>query len=155
MLLPEKNMIKNRKYIILLLIKIIIILICFLLINRFLFGFCIVKNNNYKNINISPHDFLIYFKFNNNYQNNDIVFYNDKIYRVIGTAGQIITKKGEKIFIDSDEVDNVSYIFKYPYTISKDELFLIGNQVDSRINGCINKNNISGKLIFKIQIRDF
>lgn len=148
-------MIKNRRNIIFLIIKIIIIIICFFLINKYLFGIYIVSNNNYKSINISPHDFLIYYKFNNTYQNNDIVFYGDKIYRVIGTYGQVIRKKGEKIFIDSDIVDNVSYDFNYPYTINKDELFLIGYQDDSKTNGCINTKNISGKLLFKMQVRDF
>lgn len=148
-------MIKNKKNILFLLIKIVSIIICFFLINKYLFDFYIVKTNNYKSINISPHDFLIYYKFNNDYHNNDIVFYKNKLYRVIGTYGQVIKKKGEKVFIDSDIVENVSYDFNYPYTISKNELFIIGYKEDSRTNGCINTNNINGKLIFRMQIRDF
>ena len=145
---------KNRN-LIFLLIKIILITILLFIVYKYIFGFYIVKNNNYKSININPHDFLIYYKREKEYQNNDIVFYNNSIYRVIGTNGQVIKKLGNKIMIDNNIIEEVTFEFDYPYTISKDEVFLFNDKEDSRSFGCININSIKGKLVFRIQIRDF
>ena len=137
-------------------IKIFVLFLFIFLINYFIFGFYIVNSINYKSINIYPHDFLIYYKLEKNYNNNDIVFYNNKIYRVIGTYGQVINKKGNKILIDNEIIDGeIKYEYKYPYIIKKHELFLKSDIDDSKLFGCISSNKIDGKLIFRIQIRDF
>ena len=146
----------NKKSIIFLLIKIILIALIIFLTTKYVFGFNIVKSNKYKSININPHDFLIYYKLEKDYQNNDIVFYKNQIYRVVGTNGQTIIKKGNKVFIDNDiYFDDVKYNFEYPYTIKENELFLMNGFNDSRIIGLVNKKYIKGKLIFRMQIRDF
>ena len=146
----------HKKEILFLLIKIILIVIVLFIIKKYIFGLYIVKSINYKNININPNDFLIYYKLQKEYNNNDIVFYKNKIYRVVGSKGQIINKKNNKFYIDNDiYFDSILYNFEYPYTIKDNELFLISDNNDSRTYGCINKDNIDGKLIFRIQIRDF
>lgn len=149
-------MLTNKKNIIFLIIKIVIISLIIFLFNKYVFGIYIVKSIDYKSININPHDFLIYYKLENDYQNNDIVFYNNTIYRVVGTNGQVINNKGNRIYIDNDiSFESVEYNYEYPYTIKENELFLINNINDSKNFGLIDKNNISGKLIFRLQIRDF
>ena len=146
----------NKRNIIFLIIKIVLIVLIIYLTYKYIFGIYIVKNNNYKSININPHDFLIYYKIEKDYQNNDIVFYKNNIYRIVGTKGQVISKKGNKIFIDSDiYFENIEYSYEYPYTIKDNELFLMNDINDSRSFGLIDKNNISGKLLFRMQIRDF
>ena len=149
-------MLINKKNIIFLLIKIILIVLIIFLTTKYVFGFYIVNTNQYKGININPHDFLIYYKLEKDYQNNDIVFYKDQVYRIVGTKGQTIKLKGNKVFIDNDiYFEDVKYNFEYPYTIKDNELFLINELNDSKVIGLINKNNIKGKLIFRMQIRDF
>ncbi len=149
-------MLTNKKNIIFLIIKIVIISLIIFLFNKYVFGIYIVKSIDYKSININPHDFLIYYKLENDYQNNDIVFYNNTIYRVVGTNGQVINNKGNRIYIDNDiSFESVEYNYEYPYTIKENELFLINNINDSKNFGLIDKNNISGKLVFRLQIRDF
>lgn len=146
----------NKKNIIFLFIKIILIVLIVFLTNKYIFGLCIVKSIDYKSININPHDFLIYYKLENDYQVNDIVFYNNNIFRVIGTNGQVISKKGNKVLIDKEIMfDKVDYDFEYPYIIKENELFIINDKDDSRVFGCINKKDIDGKLLFRMQIRDF
>ena len=146
---------KKNRNIIFLLIKILLITIIIYITYKYICGFYIVKNSNYKSININPHDFLIYYKKEKEYQNNDIVFYNDNIYRIIGTNGQVIRKIGNKVMIDNDTIDEVNLNLTYPYTIKENELFLFNNMEDSRSFGCININDIKGKLVFRMQIRDF
>ncbi len=149
-------MLTNKKNIIFLIVKIVIISLIIFLFNKYVFGIYIVKSIDYKSININPHDFLIYYKLENDYQNNDIVFYNNTIYRVVGTNGQVINNKGNRIYIDNDiSFESVEYNYEYPYTIKENELFLINNINDSKNFGLIDKNNISGKLVFRLQIRDF
>ena len=146
----------NKRNIIFLIIKIILIVLIIFLTYKFIFGIYIVKDNKFKSININPHDFLIYYRLQDSYQNNDIVFYNNSIYRVIGTKGQVINKKGNKIFIDNDiYFENIKYNYEYPYTIKDNELFLLNDINDSKDFGLIDINNISGKLLFRMQIRDF
>ena len=146
----------NKRNIIFLIIKIILIVLIIFLTYKFIFGIYIVKDNKFKSININPHDFLIYYRLQDSYQNNDIVFYNNSIYRVIGTKGQVINKKGNKIFIDNDiYFENIKYNYEYPYTIKDNELFILNDINDSKDFGLIDINNISGKLLFRMQIRDF
>lgn len=149
-------MLINKKNLIFLLIKIILISLIIFITTKYIFGFNIVKSDKYKSISISPHDFLIYYKLEKEYQNNDIVFYKDQIYRVVGTNGQTINKKGNKVFIDNDiYFEDIKYNYEYPYTIKENELFLMNSFNDSRIIGLVNKKDIKGKLIFRMQIRDF
>ncbi len=146
----------NSKYLIFLFVKIIIIVLILFLFNKYVFKIYIVKSNNYKSINFNPSDFLIYYKLEKDYQNNDVVLYDNKIYRIIGTYGEVINVKNNKIFIDDDSYFNdISYKFSYPYTIKRDEVFLFNNNYDSRSFGCVKKNKLDGKLIFKMQIRNF
>ena len=119
-------MLTNKKNIIFLIIKIVIISLIIFLFNKYVFGIYIVKSIDYKSININPHDFLIYYKLENDYQNNDIVFYNNTIYRVIGTNGQVINNKGNRIYIDNDiSFESVEYNYEYPYTIKENEFLYI------------------------------
>lgn len=146
---------KNKKNIIILLIKIVSVILIVFISYRYLFGFYIVKTDKYKVINITPSDFLIYYKIYNEIHNNNIVLYNNKLYRVIGTYGQVINKKNNKFFIDDNIIDGVSYEFTYPYTINKNEIFLYSYEDDSRTIGCVDANKIQGILLFRMQIRDF
>ena len=57
--------------------------------------------------------------------------------------------------IGNDTIDEINFNLTYPYTIKENELFLFNNMEDSRSFGCININNIKGKLVFRMQIRDF
>ncbi len=147
---------KNKINLLIPFVKIIIILVVMYIVFTYIFGLYIVTSINYNSININPHDFLIYYRLEKNYQNNDIVFYKNKVYRIIGTKGQIINKKGNKVLIDNDVLNSeIKYDFKYPYTINEGELFIINNEDGSTNFGCIDSNSIEGKLIFKMQIRNF
>ena len=146
---------KNRKNFLFLILKIVLITALLMFANKYIFGFYIVKNNDYKDINIYPHDFLIYYKYNNEYQNNDIVFYNNRIYRIIGTSGQIINKIGNKIMVDNNIIDNINSDYNYPHTILSDELLLLSIKNETKIVSYVKLKDIDGKLIFRMQIRDF
>ena len=147
---------KTNKKFIFLFVKLLLIFLIFFIANKYLFGLYMVNSVDYKSININPHDFLIYYKNQKEYQNNDVIIYKKKIYRIIGTYGQIISKKNQKLLIDKDIINGeIKYNFTYPYSIKKDELFIINGKNDSLSFGCINKSKVEGKIIFKIQIRDF
>ena len=146
---------KNRKNLFFLLIKILLITFILLFGYKYVFGFYIVKNNDLKSINIKPHDFLIFYKYNNEYENDDIVFYKNNVYKVVGTFDQVINKVRNKTMIDNSVIDEIQYNYNYPYSIQRDEVFLLNNKDDSRIFGCVKIKDIEGKLIFRMQIRDF
>ena len=98
-----------------------------------------------------------------NYKFNDIKRFDivvvkipgDKIIkRVIGLPGETIKVENNKLYIDGKEIkDNYAYEntedFDYGKKLPKDCYFVMGdnrnNSADSRMIGCVNKNQIKGK----------
>ena len=140
-----KQKLRNLSF---LLIKIIVIIIILTIINKYIFMFHIVKETNMKP-SINPSDLLIFYRFNDKINNNDIV-YIDKIYRVVGNYEDDIKIINKHLYINDEEYfyiteeDNSLDLKKY-------ELLLI----DNNNYYVMSKNSIKGKLIFRLQIRGF
>lgn len=110
------------------------------------------------------------YKFHNPRRFDIIVFYpygpEDKedyyVKRVIGLPGETIQIIGEDIFIDGklleenygkDPIDDPG-VARVPLTLGEDEFFVLGDNrevsEDSRIFGPVEKENISGHVVFRI-----
>ncbi len=87
------------------------------------------------------------------------------IKRIIGLPGETIQISGGKIYIDGEELeDKYGYYYdgkelepgmaQNPIYINEDEYFVMGDNrnasSDSRVIGCIKKEDITGKAIFRI-----
>ena len=163
---------KTKRNIIYLLIKILLIVVIIYVLFFHIFGIQIVRNPNMKP-SFKEGSLVIYYRLNKKYSRGDVVSVNingeNKIYRVLALEGDIvnITDDGFVLINETNEETESFYStfraqnsnVKYPYTVGEDEVFLINDyrlvSKDSREFGTINKKNINGKVIIKLQIRDF
>lgn len=117
-------------------------------------------------------DMLMYYRLEANYGNGDIVVADvngeERVMRVIASGGQELDIKEEDgLLVDGqpssfqafyETIRAGEYKFKYPYKVSKDCYFLMNdyrsNTNDSRSFGEVCKENIKGRLISKLQVRD-
>ena len=141
-----KQKLRNLSF---LLVKIIVIILIFTIINKYIFGFHIAKETNMKP-SINPSDLLIFYKINNIINTNDIVYIDNKIYRVVGTYEDSIKIYNKRLFINDEEYLIVGKEGENIY-LKKYELLLIDNN-DYYV---VSRNKIKGKLIFRLQIRGF
>ena len=113
-------------------------------------------------------DFVVSIKTSKLKSGDIIAFYHGNkilVKRVIAGAGQwVVIDKNGKVFIDGKEIDE-NYLtkkglgdsdIKYPYHVPVDSWFVLSDDreetIDSRNSeiGCINNEDIIGKIIFKI-----
>ena len=140
-----KQKLRNLSF---LLIKIIVIIIILSIINKYIFMFHIVKETNMKP-SINPSDLLIFYRFNDKINNNDIV-YIDRIYRVVGNYEDDIKIINKHLYINDEEYFYINEEDS-SFDLKKYELLLI----DNNNYYVMSKNSIKGKLIFRLQIRGF
>ncbi len=163
---------KLKKNIIYLLIKIGFVLLIIYLLFFQIFGLQVVNNEGMKP-SLKEGSLVLYYRFDKKYMRGDVVSasINNKnnIYRVLGVEGDTIDITNDGIVLINGVMENNELTYstlvdsnsdiKYPYKLNKDEIFLINDYRlainDSRTYGAINKKDINGKVIAKLQIRDF
>ena len=135
-----------------------------------IFGVQIIQDENMKPT-IKQGCLLMYYRLDTNYRKGDVVSItvDEKNYIV-----RIVALPNDKVEITDDGIllisgypeDNDVYYdtvktsdIEYPYVLKNNEYFVLNdfrkNTKDSRTFGGINKKQINGKVMIKIQIRDF
>ena len=149
-------------------IKLFILTIILFILFYYVYGFSIVKSNN-----MYPYfkegELIIYYKLNKKYNEDEVILTNkNEIYRIIGKEYDIVDIKNNKVLINLNIEENKIYYdtlkcdssnINYPYKIKQNEYFVLNdnrlNNNDSRCFGSINKSDIKGTIIFKLQVRGF
>lgn len=130
-----------------------------------LFGFARITSDSMEPTYIEG-QFIIFTKLNNEYEKNDIVIidYNGQkiLRRIVGVSGDLVdidNNLGELSINGIAEESNQLTVtdpvgIKFPIYIIKDQVFVLcdkrNNTTDSRRIGCINVEDIIGKVIFSI-----
>lgn len=161
-----------KKRVILLAIKIVLFIVICIIVFFVIFG--VGRMNDYSMYpSLKDGDLLVYYRMEGNFNNGDVVVVNhdnqEKVMRIIASPGQEvdIDDDGElsvdqqpstyEAFYKTNRAEK--YSFKYPYRVSQDCYFMLNdyrsNTDDSRTFGEVCKDKIKGRLISKIQIRDF
>ncbi len=148
-------------------IKVLLIVIVLFIIFKYVFGIHVVKTVNMFP-SIKPGELVIYYKLNKEYYNNDVIVYNNNLYRIVGISNDDINIENGNLIINNFEEENEIYFntnidsktnIKYPYIVKENEYFIMNDYRlelnDSRLFGSISKNKIDGLIIASIQIRDF
>ena len=162
---------KNRHSILLLTSRIltIIIIVCI-----FIFGIFGVYRMNGKSMFPSFKDgsLLLFYRLDHSYTRGDVVVVKRdnryQVYRITGISGDSISIVNNILFINGyqentvtfyDTEENSSKKIEYPYKVIQDEFFVTNDyrndSNDSRKFGSISKDEIVGRVIFQVQIRDF
>lgn len=130
-----------------------------------LFGFARITSDSMEPT-YTEGQFIIFTKLNNEYEKNDIVIidYNGQkiLRRIVGVSGDLVdidNNLGELSINGIAEESNQLTVtdpvgIKFPIYITKDQVFVLcdkrNNTSDSRRIGCINVEDIIGKVIFSI-----
>lgn len=146
--------------------KFITIVIIIIILKIFVFNFILVKGDS-MNPKFKNNDFMflnkIIYRFSNIKRQEVVVIKykdNDLIKRIIGLPNDKIKVENGKLYINNKEVkENYinSYTASYDFdeiTLKDNEYFVMGdnryNSYDSRNFGTITKNNIIGRVEFRI-----
>ena len=146
-----------------LLLKIVIIIFAIILIFTFLYGIARIND-------VSMKDLVMYYRLDKRFVSGDVAVFEDNgrntTGRVVAVAGDTvdITKDGLKIN-GADQVSQDIYFdttqFKdgvdFPITVGEGQVFILGDNrpqaSDSRTFGCIDLNDVKGKVIAVIRTR--
>lgn len=152
-----------------LLLKIVIIIFAIILIFTFLYGIARINDVSMKPA-IKDGDLVMYYRLDKRFVSGDVAVFEDNgrntTGRVVAVAGDTvdITKDGLKIN-DADQVSQDIYFdttqFKdgvdFPITVGEGQVFILGDNrpqaSDSRTFGCIDLNDVKGKVIAVIRTR--
>lgn len=164
----ENQVLKKR--LVLLSVKIgFFVLVCFLVFGV-IFGFTRMSDESMYP-NIKNGDLLIYYRLESKYSNGDAVIVDrgngNEVYRIVALPGQTVDIENGKLLVDGQpstvevfletEKDEKTAL-SYPYTVPDGSYFVMNDfrkdTNDSRKFGQIPRNEIKGRLITKIQIRD-
>ena len=152
-----------------LLLKIVIIIFAIILIFTFLYGIARINDVSMKPA-IKDGDLVMYYRLDKRFVSGDVAVFEDNgrhtTGRVVAVAGDTvdITKDGLKIN-GADQVSQDIYFdttqFKdgvdFPITVGEGQVFILGDNrpqaSDSRTFGCIDLNDVKGKVIAVIRTR--
>ena len=152
-----------------LLLKIAFIILAVFLIFTFLYGIVRINDVSMKPA-IKDGDLVMYYRLDKRFVSGDVAVFEDNgrntTGRVAAVAGDTvdITKDGLKIN-GADQVSQDIYFdttqFKdgvdFPITVGEGQVFILGDNrpkaSDSRIFGCIDLNDVKGKVIAVIRTR--
>lgn len=166
----QKSEKKIKKKVLRLFVKIAVIVLIFIILFGFIFGLKRIKGlDMYPNI--KQGDLIMYFRLDQRYNDGDAIVVNrngkDYIMRIVATEGETVKINDNKILVNNlveinesfykTEADTESSI-KYPYKVEKGKYFVVFDyrlhKDDSRSFGTISKNDIKGKVIARLQIRN-
>ena len=155
---------ENKSDIFSLILKVSLIGGLCVLILTFLFGFNKVKDNN-MNPNIKAGDLVLFNRIDKDCKARDLIAIKEndgeQIRRVIAVEGDTVDMTHEGRLKVNGYVQSEDYIYTdtyaytdgitFPITVGKDQVFVLSdnrtNGNDSRIYGCVDKNDVKGKVI--------
>lgn len=155
-----------------LIMKISILLIIIFIVLRYMYGFIRMKDNTMEPF-ISEGQLLLYYRIDKDYKLGDVIVcnHNGKNYvlRIVAKEGQsvTITEDGE-ILVDGFPETNQSSLYPtsipenteitYPYEVAQNSFFVVCDYSvetnDSRMFGAITSDEIKGKVISSLKIRN-
>lgn len=165
----KRNLFHN---IINLLIKIIFIVFLYFVLFHVVFGIERMKDDSMTPY-VTDGDLLFFHRLDNKYNNDDLVVIkqNNKkfVSRIIAKENQTVDINDQgQLFIDGNPETHISYYktlkdsngnINYPYTVPKGCYFVLNDyrlkSNDSRLIGPISEENVIGKVIAKLQVRNF
>lgn len=163
---------KVKSNIKLLIIKVFIIIVFLFITFYLIFGITVMNNMSMKP-SIKEGGLLLYYRLDKNYKRGDVVVasINKKVsaYRVVATSNDTVNINSEGKLLINNHKENYDVFYntflannskiKMPYKVKSNEVFLLNdyreNADDSRLFGGVDKKNIKGIVIGKLQIRDF
>lgn len=172
--LHKPNNIKKKKVkykpLLILLIKIIFVLIFYYLIFGLIFGAMRMNDTN-MGPSISGGELLIYYRLEKEYNVGDVVIikHDGKTYvsRIVALENMTVDINEEKEVLIDDYPENYIPFYPtdkenskivFPYKVEKNKYFVLNdhrlNTDDSRLFGSISSDEIIGKVIAKLKIRD-
>ena len=152
-----------------LLLKIVLIILAVILVFTFMYGMARINDVSMKPA-IKDGDLVMYYRLDKRFVSGDVAVFEDNgrntTGRVVAVAGDTvdITKDGLKIN-GADQVSQDIYFdttqFKdgvdFPITVGEGQVFILGDNrpqaSDSRTFGCIDLNDVKGKVIAVIRTR--
>ena len=166
----EKN--DTIKKFVRLVLKILFLVVIGLIFFKVVFGLKRMETS-YMSPYITEGDLLLYYRLDRDFQRGEIVYlkHNNKnyVFRIVAKAGQTvdISELGEliidgvpeknKSLYETNKIENSS--ISYPYKVREGNVFVMNDNrlqlEDSRYFGEIPINEIEGKIIGRLQIRNF
>ena len=165
----KKNNVLKRK-ITILLIKVFVIVAIFVITFTFIYGIKRIKSvEMYPNIKAG--DLILYYRLERIYNTGEVVLveHDNKItiMRIVARSGEIVDIKDGKILVNNIVEEKEAFYkteknkkaeISYPYTVEEGKYFVAYdyrlNKNDSRTFGTISTNDIKGRVIGKLQIRN-
>ena len=142
-----------------LLIKILFIFFCIYLIFTFIYGVERTTDVSMKPA-IRDGDLVLYYRLDKYLVSGDVIVFkeNDRVItaRVVAVAGDTvdITKVSKDIYFDTTQFKNG---VDFPIQVKENQVFVLGDNrpsaLDSRTFGCVNIDDIQGKVIAVIRTR--
>ena len=167
----DDHMSGTKRRVILLFVKIIIFIALFYTVFFVIFGVSRMDDNSMYPA-IRDGDLLISYRMEGDYGNGDVVIVEkdgkERVMRIIASQGQEvdISEEGDlkvdgqpptfQAFYETKRAE--SYAFRFPYKVSENCYYMLNdyrsNTNDSRAFGEVCRDNIKGRVITKIQVRD-
>lgn len=143
----------------------ILIILTLLLVHSYIGTLFIYYNNNMYP-SIKDGDLCFIQKYDRKYKQDDIVLYENKLYRVIAKENQVVDITDTGILtVDGNQLLGVSTLgiekgnIELPYTVKTGELFVLNDYYtdteDSRTLGSIPTTEITGTIVFLFRRRGF
>lgn len=143
----------------------ILIILTIFLVHSYIGTLFIYYNNNMYP-SIKDGDLCFIQKYDNHYNQDNIVLYKDKLYRVIAKENQVVDITDAGILtVDGNQLLGVSALgiekgdIELPYKVKTGEVFVLNdyytNAEDSRTFGSISTTDITGTIVFLFRRRGF
>lgn len=154
-----------------LIIKVIVLALIIYVIFGVLFGFKRMETS-YMSPKIMEGDLLLYYRFDKNYELADVVLLQnngkDYVLRIAAKEGQTVDiDENGVLLIDGYPEENEAFYkteieeeanITFPYKVESGKYFVISDyrnsKHDSRTFGTVSKDDIRGKIIARLQIRN-
>lgn len=142
-----------------------LIILTLLLVHSYIGTLFIYYNNNMYP-SIKDGDLCFIQKYGKHYNQNDIVFYEDRLYRVIAKENQVVDIIDTGIItVDGNQLLGVSTLgiekgnIELPYKVKTGEVFVLNDYYtdteDSRTFGSVPTIEITGTIVFLFRRRGF
>ena len=142
----------------------ILIILTLFLVHSYIGTLFIYYNNNMYP-SIKDGDLCFIQKYDKHYNQDNIVLYKDKLYRVIAKENQVVDINTGILTVDGNQLLGVSALgiekgdIELPYTVKTGEVFVLNdyytNAEDSRTFGSIPTTDITGTIVFLFRRRGF
>ena len=154
-----------------LIMKIVLIIAAFAAMFTFIFGLARIEDEGMIP-SVRDGDVLLYYRLDKNFQNQELAVIKyegaDTCGRVMARAGDVVDIDNQGLVINGNHQQEPDIYFDttqvvdgvtFPLTVPENAVFLLGdnrsNAVDSRIYGCVELNDVEGKVMIVMRRRNF